>query len=170
MKIRRRIETRAGKIGIAIFLIASCAGSAEALAQAGAKTWRCGSSYGDQPCEGGSALKVDDTRSEADRRAAEASTVRAEKRADQLERIRLSQEKEALERDRRTAQDARRATLDDRRLASSEQLTRARVRKMGTEPHKSSARFHGAPDAKGASSSGSGGRKKKRKSSGSDAG
>ena len=170
MKSRRRIETRAGKIGIAIFLIASCAGSAEALAQAGAKTWRCGSSYGDQPCEGGSALKVDDTRSEADRRAAEASTVRAEKRADQLERIRLSQEKEALERDRRTAQDARRATLDDRRLASSEQLTRARVRKMGTEPHKSSARFHGAPDAKGASSSGSGGRKKKRKSSGSDAG
>jgi hypothetical protein len=169
MKSRRR-ETRAGKIGVAIFLIASCAWSAGALAQAGAKTWRCGSSYGDQPCEGGRALKVDDTRSEADRRAAEASTVRAEKRADQLERIRLSQEKEALERDRRAAQDARRATLDDRRLASSEQLTRARVRKMDTEPHKSSARFHGASDAKGASASGSGDRKKKRKSSGSDAG
>jgi hypothetical protein len=120
---------------------------------------------------GGKPVKVDDIRTDADRRASEAGTQKAEARADQLERIRLSEEKEAYERSRRSAHEARQAAINERRLASSEQLARARAEKLGVEPHKSSARFSGSADGKQASAPGEGSKKKKRKpSSGSSAG
>ncbi|MET3443118.1 hypothetical protein ABIC94_003907 [Variovorax paradoxus] len=143
------------------------------MAQGRSETYRCGNTYTDRPCDGGKPVKVDDLRTDADRRASEAGTHRAEVRADQLERIRLSQEKEAYERSRRSAQEARQAAIAERRLASSEQLARARAQKLASEPHKSSTRFSGASDGKPAPTSddAGGGRKKKRKpSSGSSAG
>ena len=171
--MRREISTgkiRAGKAGIAIFLIASGAFWNPAVAQGRSETYRCGNTYTDRPCDGGKPVKVDDLRTDADRRASEAGTHRAEVRADQLERIRLSQEKEAYERSRRSAQEARQAAIAERRLASSEQLARARAQKLASEPHKSSTRFSGASDGKPASAPGGGGKKKRKPSSGSDAG
>lgn len=158
-------KTNAGKTAIAIFLVASGAFCLSAAAQGRAEAYRCGNTYTDRPCEGGRPVKVDDTRTDADRRASEAGTQRAEARADQLERIRLSEEKEAYERSRRSAHEARQAAINERRLASSEQLARARAQKLGAEPHKSSARFSGSADGKQASAPGEGSKKKKRKPS-----
>ena len=154
----------AARAGIAIFLIASGTLWNPAAAQARAEAYRCGNTYTDRPCEGGKPVKVDDSRTEADRRAADAGTHKAEARADQLERIRLSQEKEAYERGRRSASDSRQAAIAERRLASSEQLARARAQKLGAEPRKSSARFSGPADGKQGPAPGDSGKKKKRKS------
>ena len=57
--------------------------------------YRCGSSYSSQPCAGGTALEVTDTRTPAD--ATRASKVAAEdmKRAEAMEKARLAQEKNA---------------------------------------------------------------------------
>ncbi|AGU51587.1 hypothetical protein VAPA_1c45180 [Variovorax paradoxus B4] len=137
-------KTRAGKAGAALFLVACGTFWMPAVAQGRSETYRCGNTYTDRPCEGGKQLAVDDAPTEADRRAADAATRRAEARADQLERIRLSQEKEAYERSRRSAHDARQAAIAERRLASSEQLARARAQRLGAEPRKSSPRFSGA--------------------------
>ena len=168
---RSRRATQVGKTGAAIVLIASSVLWLPAAAQGRSETYRCGNTYTDRPCEGGKPVKVDDVRTEADRRASETATHKAEVRADQLERVRLSQEKEAYERDRRSAHEARQAAVAERKLASSEQLAQARARKLATEPHKSSTRFSGATGGKPASSPGGAGGKKKRKpSSGSDAG
>jgi hypothetical protein len=166
---RRKKETRAGKIGIAILLIASCACSTGVLAQGASKTWRCGNTYSDRPCEGGKAVKVDDPRSDEDRRAADVGARSASTHADQLERSRLSQEKAAYDRDRQAAREARSDALAERRMALSEQQARERASKVAGDPRKSTMRF----------SSGSGGKtagdapapkKKKRKSRDSDAG
>jgi hypothetical protein len=173
--MRREISAgkiRAGKAGIAIFLIASGTFWNPAVAQGRSETYRCGNTYTDQPCDGGKPVKVDDPRTDADRRASEAGTHKAEVRADQLERIRLSQEKEAYERSRKSAQEARQAAIAERRFASSEQLAQARARKLASEPHKSSTRFSGASDGKAASApgdTGGGGKKKRKPSSGSSA-
>jgi hypothetical protein len=170
--MRKIRKSRAGKIGLAIFLIASGTFWISAAAQGRAETYRCGNTYTDRPCVGGKQLKVDDLRTEADRRAADADTHKAEVRADQLERIRLAQEKDARERDRRSAHEARQAAIAERRLASSEQLARARAQKLASEPHKSSTRFSGASEGNPASAPGDGGKKNKRRkpSSGSSAG
>ena len=159
--MKKRIT--AAKAGIAIFLIASGTLWNPAAAQARAEAYRCGNTYTDRPCEGGKPVKVDDSRTEADRRAADAGTHKAEARADQLERIRLSQEKEAYERGRRSASDSRQAAIAERRLASSEQLARARAQKLGAEPRKSSARFSGPADGKQGPAPGDGGKTNKRK-------
>ena len=168
MKTRRR-EKRAGKFGLAIFLIAACAYSNGVAAQGSAKTWRCGSTYSDRPCEGGRTVKVDDPRSDADRRAAEASAKSNSAQADKLERSRLSLEKAAYDRDRQAAREARSAALAERRMALSEQQARERATKAAGDPRKSTMSF---------SSGGSGGKsagdapakKKKRKPRDSDAG
>ena len=168
---RSRSAIQTGKTGAAIFLIASGVLWLPAAAQGRSETYRCGNTYTDRPCEGGKPVKVDDLRSDADRRASEAGTQKAEVRADQLERIRLSQEKDAYERDRRSAHEARQAAVAERKLASSEQLAQARARKLATEPHKSSTRFSGATGGKPASlPDGAGGKKKRKPSSGSAAG
>jgi hypothetical protein len=69
-----------------------------ALAAAGAPAqtvWRCGSSYGTQPCAGGTAIDVTDRSSPAD--AARASKAAAEdlRRADAMQKARLAAEKDA---------------------------------------------------------------------------
>ncbi|MBT2336896.1 hypothetical protein J7E49_23710 [Variovorax paradoxus] len=156
-------KTRVSKTGAALILIAYGTFWMPAVAQAGSETYRCGNTYTDRPCEGGRQLAIDDARTEADRRAADTATRRAEARADQLERIRLSQEKEAYERSRRSAHDARQAAIAERRLASSERLAQARARKLDAEPHKSSPRFSGA--AKENPAPAPGGSKKRRKPS-----
>lgn len=115
--------------------------------------------YSDQPWEGGKTVKVNDHRSDEDRRAADAGTRSAQTQADRLERTRLSQEKAAHDRDQRAAREARSAALAERRLAMSEQRERDRARKAASEPRKSSMSFNSkaagdAPERK----------KKKRKS------
>jgi hypothetical protein len=162
MKTRRKREMRAGKFGIALLLIAFCACSASA------NTWRCGSTYSDRPCEGGKAVKVDDPRSNEDRRAAEDGAKRNSAQADKLEHSRLSQEKAAYDRDRQSAREARSAALAERRMALSEQQARERATKAAGDPRKSTMSFNS-----GGSSSKSAGdapaKKKKRKSRDSDA-
>ncbi|MBD9662629.1 hypothetical protein IB278_01510 [Variovorax sp. VRV01] len=159
-------KTRARKAMGAALLLAACGTFwMPAAAQGRSETYRCGNTYTDRPCEGGKQLALDDARTEADRRAADAATRRAEQRADQLERIRLSQEKEAYERSRRSAHDARQAAMAERRLASSEQLARARAQRLGAEPRKSSPRFSGAANDRPAAAQGNS-RRKKRNDSG----
>ena len=151
-------------MGAALLLAACGTFWMPAAAQGRSETYRCGNTYTDRPCEGGKQLALDDARTEADRRAADAATRRAEQRADQLERIRLSQEKEAYERSRRSAHDARQAAMAERRLASSEQLARARAQRLGAEPRESSPRFSGAANDRPAAQGNS--RRKKRNDSG----
>jgi hypothetical protein len=165
----RRRETRVGKIGIAIFLIASCAYSTAAPAQGTSKTWRCGSTYSDRPCEGGKTVKADDPRSDADRRAAEAGARSNSKQADQMEHSRLSQEKAAYDRDRQAAREARSAALAERRMALSEQQARERASKTAGDPRKSTMSFNGGSGGKTAGDAPAH-KKKKRKSRDSDAG
>jgi hypothetical protein len=88
-------------------------------------------------------VKVDDSRSETDRRAADAATRRDERRADELEHSRLGREKAAAESDRRATADARRNAIAERKLASAEKLQQARLRKLATEPRKSTQTFKG---------------------------
>jgi len=134
------------KTAIAIFSIAIGICSAGAAAQ-GANTWRCGNTYSDQPCEGGRTVKVDDRRSDEDRRAADAGTRSAQTQADRMERNRLSLEKAAHDRDQRAAREARSAALAERRLAMAEQRERDRARKEANAPRKSSLSFSSGPRA-----------------------
>lgn len=128
------------KTAAAIFSIAIGVCSAGAAAQ-GANTWRCGNAYSDQPCEGGKTVKVDDRRSDEDRRAADAGIRSAQTQADRMERNRLSLEKAAYDREQRAAREARSAALAERRLAMAEQRERDRARKEASAPRKSSLSF-----------------------------
>ena len=59
-------------------------------------TWRCANNtYTDQPCADGKAVDATDTRSEADRRAADAATRRARATADAQEKERVRREERA---------------------------------------------------------------------------
>lgn len=148
--------------------IATCIHSTGAFAQDGTTAWRCGNAYADQPCEGGKAVRVNDSRSAQDRRAADTGTRNARTQADQMERSRLSLEKAAYDRDQRAAREARSAALAERRLALAEQKERDRARTLAGEPRKPSASFKGAvTDQKTASDAPK--KKKKRKSASSDA-
>jgi hypothetical protein len=146
------------KTAAAIFSIAIGVCSAVAAAQ-GANTWRCGNTYSDQPCEGGRTVKVDDRRSDEDRRAADAGTRGIQTQADRMERNRLSLEKAAYERDQRAAREARSAALAEKRLAMAEQKERDRARKEASAPRKSSMSFSSSPGAEAPER-----KKKKRKS------
>ncbi|MFS2100622.1 hypothetical protein ACCC97_16800 [Variovorax sp. Varisp85] len=159
---KKRKRTTAGSLGVAIFLIATCAFSMSASAQNAAKTWRCGNTYSDQPCEGGTTVKVNDHRSDQDRQAADAGTRSAQTYADHLERTRLSQEKAANDRDQRAAREARSAALAERRLALSEQRERDRARKAANDPRRSSLNFSGGQSSRAAGDA-SERKKKKRK-------
>ncbi|MDH6169274.1 hypothetical protein M2282_004438 [Variovorax boronicumulans] len=167
MKARRR-EKRVGKFGLAVFLIAACAYSNGVAAQDSAKTWRCGSTYSDRPCEGGKTVKVDDPRSDADRRAAEAGARNNSKQAEQMERSRLSQEKAAYDRDRQAAREARSAAMAERRMALAEQQARERATKAAGDPRKSTMSFSSGAGGKSAGDAPA--KKKKRKPRDSDAG
>ncbi|AMM25380.1 hypothetical protein [Variovorax sp. PAMC 28711] len=138
------MKTKTAQAVTAVFLMAIGICLAPAAAQSSARTWRCGNTYTDQPCQGGKTLNVDDSRSDADRRAAESATRRNEKRADELERSRVKLDRDVAERDRKAAAEARRAELAERKLASAEKLQQARIRKMGREPRKSTKAFKSA--------------------------
>jgi hypothetical protein len=134
---------------IAIFLIAGYAHLAPAAAQNASGTWRCGNTYTDQPCKGGKPVEVNDARSEADRRAADAATRRNEKRADELERSRVKLDRDVAERDRKAANDARHAALAERKLANAERMQQTRQTKMDREPRKSTKAFKSASAKQG---------------------
>ena len=165
----RKKRASARNLGAAVFLAAACIWSFGVSAQDGTQTWRCGSTYADRPCEGGKPVKVDDRRTDQDRRAADAGTHSARTHADQLERSRLTQEKAAYDRDRRAAREARSAAMAERRMALSEQQARERASKAAAEPRKSSMSFSSGSGGKAAGDSPAR-KKKKRKSAGSDAG
>jgi hypothetical protein len=129
---------------IATFMLTASSAWAPATAQGAPATWRCGNTYTDQPCKDGKTLDVIDSRSDADRRAADSATRRIEQRADELERQRVKLERDVAERDRKAAADAKRAALAERKLASAEQLQQARIRKMEREPRKSTKAFKSA--------------------------
>ena len=59
------------------------------------QVYRCGSNYSQQPCPGGTTVQVEDTRSQADAKRADAETKRQAKAADALEKERLQQEAKA---------------------------------------------------------------------------
>ena len=75
-------------------LLASFCTSASAAAES-ANTWRCGNAYSDQPCEGGKRIDIADPRSAENQRAAEAATLRIERRADAMARERMQLENSA---------------------------------------------------------------------------
>lgn len=62
---------------------------------AGETVYRCGSSYSQQPCAGGTAIETPDPPSPADRAQAANAAAADARRADALERARLAREKEA---------------------------------------------------------------------------
>ena len=68
------------------------AASPWAAAQA---VWRCGSSYSEQPCAGGSAIATPATPSAADAARAVGAAKADAKRAEEMEKARLVQEKNA---------------------------------------------------------------------------
>jgi hypothetical protein len=71
------------------FLLLACLFAVPAAAQT---VYRCGNSYSQQPCPGGSAIDASDSRTPEQRRTQEA-TVRHERRvADRLEQERLKEE------------------------------------------------------------------------------
>jgi hypothetical protein len=62
---------------------------------AGQTVYRCGSSYGTQPCAGGTVVDTADPRTGADAARATKVSVEDAKRADAMEKARLAQEKNA---------------------------------------------------------------------------
>jgi hypothetical protein len=77
---------------IATFLIACYALSTGAWSQ---KVYKCGSSYSPAPCAEGTAVNVEDERSQADKAAADQATKRNIKVGSALEKSRLADEKSA---------------------------------------------------------------------------
>lgn len=161
--MHRSIVASAMAIGV-------CAVTSAFAQQPGMSTWRCGNSYSDRPCAGGTTVKVDDVRTDDDRRAADEATQRNAKLADRLERTRLSEEKQAHQRDQRATQDAQRAALAQRRLEAQERLEKARAAKLAAEPRKATASYGERPGSKPAEEGGAKKRKKSRKPAASDAG
>src|SRR5688572_19188224 len=73
---------------------------AAAFACAGSWAWgqtvyRCGNSYGQQPCAGGSVIDSTDARSPAEAARATGVAAADARRADAMEKARLAQEKDA---------------------------------------------------------------------------
>lgn len=95
---------------IAILAMAACASWAAPPAAGGTIAWRCGDTYTDQPCQGGKALALDDSRDAAQKRQADGATREAQAAGDRLERERMLQEK---------AQAGRRPTLIDNKPAAA---------------------------------------------------
>lgn len=110
----RRISI-AGFFGAALY-----ASLTPALAQdtpASKPTWRCGSSYSDQPCQGGKTVDVNDPRSATDRRAADAATQRTAASANAMERDRLQGERQAVAREQAQARNTARTKAEQDKAA-----------------------------------------------------
>ena len=148
---------------MAVFAIALSAAAMDASAQ----TWRCGNTYSDQPCEGGRTVKVEDRRSDADRKASEDAARRNERSADRLARSRQSLEREAVGQRGPTTFDAGRFTTNAQPLTPAEKAAQARQRKHTTEPRPTSARFN-SPSTGDEAPKEAGKKKKKKKPTDSD--
>ncbi|MDZ4357593.1 MAG: hypothetical protein U1B84_14425 [Variovorax sp.] len=147
---------------MAVFAIALSAASMGASAQ----TWRCGNAYSDQPCEGGRTVKVNDRRSDVDRKASEDAARRNERSADRLAHNRQSQEREAASQRGPTTFDAGRFATNAQPLTPAEQT---RQRKHTAEPRPTSARFN-SPSTGNEAPKATGTKKKKKKPGSSSAG
>ena len=94
-------------------------------------TWRCANNtYTDQPCADGKSIDATDTRSDADRRAADAATRRARAAAD-------AQEKERVKREERAWREGRPAVIArpaPEGIAAKPTVKPARKKKGGKEP------------------------------------
>ena len=78
-----------GRFQFALSVAALCACGSGAIAQ---NVYRCGDSYSQQPCAGGTVLQADDARSEEQRRQARVAAERDARAGDALEKARLKQE------------------------------------------------------------------------------
>ena len=78
-----------GRFQFALVFVALCACGSGAIAQT---VYRCGDSYSQQPCAGGTVLQPDDARSEAQRKQTDAAAQRDAKAGDALEKARLKEE------------------------------------------------------------------------------
>jgi len=123
---------------IAIVLIATCVQLAPAIAQNGPKTWRCGNTYGDQPCAGGAAVDVADPRTETQRRQADEATRQNMAQARSLENARLREEAEQARRRKPPA-----ATPLEEPTVTHHRARRVRKSAWRSEPEHFTAR--GAP-------------------------
>lgn len=108
-------------------------------AQNASGTWRCGSSYVDQPCADGNAIKAADPRSVDDRRAQDAATRRARATADALERERLQREAQAR-RDGRPIVIGKPSAASPSPGIPASQPRKGKVRKSGKAPEYFTAR------------------------------
>jgi len=86
-------------------------------ASAQAPVYRCGSSYSQQPCPGGSTVDVQDSRTPSQRQAHRASVQQERRAGDSLEKDRLKQEAAAA-RARQQAEKAERAQATARKSAT----------------------------------------------------
>jgi hypothetical protein len=108
-------------------MMASGIACAAPAAESGTGTWRCGNTYTDQPCKGGQAVDLDDTRDDARdasrKREADATTRDAQRTADRMERDRLRQESALAQR--------KAIVMEDRREPAARPDSRAAGRKKG---------------------------------------
>lgn len=77
------------KHAVAIFLVATCAQGTLATAQ---NAYRCADGYSQQPCPGGKSLAVDDARTDAQKKQADAAAKRDARLANAMEKERVKQE------------------------------------------------------------------------------
>ena len=74
---------------LTVVLAIACLHGGPLAARAGAQTWRCGSTYSDQPCSGGKLIELEDAPNPAQRREADAATREALTAANRMEQERL---------------------------------------------------------------------------------
>ena len=77
----------------ALFLIAPLSGFTWA---SGPIVYKCGSSYSQIPCDGATPLKMDDSRSKAQKLQSDADVAQQRQKADAMEKSRLQDEAKAL--------------------------------------------------------------------------
>jgi hypothetical protein len=111
---------------LALTLLACAQGSAAQT------VYRCGSEYTQTPCENGSAIRTDDSRSASDRKAHQATVQKEKKTADALERQRLKEEQAAHQAATRAAAQEDQAA----REAAHREAQQAAQKKKASQPVK----------------------------------
>lgn len=123
----------------AIFLIAISALSPWAIAQ---NSYKCGSNYSQTPCPDAVPVTTDDSRSNVQRKQADASTARIARTADVMEKDRLAQEKKDLAANRVGAMTA------DKPVSSADAPAKAGTKKKKNAPEYFTAQVPGEKKAK----------------------
>jgi hypothetical protein len=111
---------------LALMLLAYVQGSAAQT------VYRCGSEYTQTPCENGSPVRTDDSRSASDRKAHQATVQKEKKTADALERQRLKEEQAAHQASMRAAAQEDQAA----REAAHREAQEAARKKKASQPVK----------------------------------